>query len=131
MYLKKTTVSIAIFTFLISLMLAFPLSSQNVKAQSETAFGPENFPKSGDSKAKFSRNFNAPDTLIPYTLTAINGDGNGSQSVKKATITLNGQEIVTLTKGLKTFVLSVRLQSQNTLSLVMKGPSEGFVKISI
>lgn len=131
MYLKKTTVFIAIFTFLISLMLAFPWPSQNVKAQSETAFGPENFPKSGDSKAKFSRNFNAPDTLIPYTLTAINGDGNGSQFVKKATITLNGQEIVTLTKASKTFVVSVRLQSQNTLSLVMKGPSEGFVKISI
>jgi DNA-binding beta-propeller fold protein YncE len=131
MSLRKTTVFIAIFAFLVSLMLAFPLPTQKVQAQAETAFGPENFPKSGESKAKFTRNFNAPDTLIPYTLTAINGDGNGSQFVKKATITLNGQEIVTLTKGLRTFVLSIRLQSQNTLSLIMKGPSEGFVKISI
>lgn len=131
MHLRKTTVFIAIFAFFISLLAALPLPPQKVRAQSEVAFGPENFSKNGEGKTRYTRTFNAADTLIPYTLTAVNGDGNGSQLVKKATITLNGQEIVTLTKGLRTFVLSVRLQSQNSLSLLMKGPSAGFVKISI
>jgi DNA-binding beta-propeller fold protein YncE len=131
MHLRKTTVFIALFAFLTALLPAFPLPLQTVQAQTEVTFGPENFVKNGEGKTRYTRNFTAPDTLIPYTLTAINGDGDGSQFVKKATLTLNGQEIVTLNKGLRTFVLSVRLQAQNTLSLLMKGPTTGFVKISI
>jgi DNA-binding beta-propeller fold protein YncE len=131
MHLRKTAVFIAIFACFSVLPAAFPGPSHRVQAQSAAAFGPEDFSKTGEGKTRYTRSFNAADTLIPYTLTATNGDGSGSQSVKKATITLNGQEIVTLNKGLRNFVLSIRLQSQNTLSVLMKGPSAGLVKISI
>ncbi len=127
--IRKTTVLLAVFALFVSLLSGLNLPSQNVQAQSDTFT--ETFVKSGESKARYTRNFSTPNSLIPYTLTAINGDGNGSQFVKKATITLNGQELVTLNKGLRTFVLAVRLQSQNTLSLLLKGPSEGSVKVSI
>jgi DNA-binding beta-propeller fold protein YncE len=132
-HIRKTTVFIGVFTLFISLMSSVHLPSQNVRAQSsDSIFGPENFVKSGVGKTRYTRSFSAPNTLIPYTLTVINGDGNGSQFVKKATITLNGQDLVTLNKSSRTFVLAVRLQSQNDLSLVLKSPTpDGFVKISI
>jgi DNA-binding beta-propeller fold protein YncE len=129
-HMRKTTVFIAVFALFISLPSAFQRSSQKVQAQSGETFA-ETFVK-GDGKAKFARSFSAPNTLIPYTLTATNGDGSGAPFVKKATITLNGQPLVTLNKGLRTFVLAVRLQSQNELSLLLKGADPaGFVKLSI
>ena len=131
-HIRKTTIFIAVFTLFLSLMPAFDLPSQKVQAQSGFTFGPENFIKNGEGKAKYTRSFSASNTLIPYTLTVSNGDGNGSQFVKKATITLNGQELVTLNKSSRTFVLAVRLQSQNDLSIILKSPNpDGFVKISI
>jgi hypothetical protein len=132
-HIRKTTIFIAVFALFISLMSAVHLPYQNVRAQSsDFTFGPENFVKSGVGKTKYTRSFSASNTLIPYTLTVVNGDGNGSQFVKKATITLNGQDLVTLNKSSRTFVLAVRLQSQNDLSLVLKSPNpDGFVKISI
>src|SRR5687768_13854732 len=131
-HIRKTTVFIGVFALFISLMSAVHLPSQNVRAQSGFTFGPESFVKSGVGKTRYTRSFSAPNTLIPYTLTVTNGDGNGSQFVKKATITLNGQDLVTLNKSSRTFVLAVRLQSQNDLSLVLKSPTpDGFVKISI
>lgn len=131
--IRKTAAFIAILALFISLTAALNLPSQKVLAQAELTFGPENFVRgNGEGKPKFTRNFSVSNTLIPYTLTAINGESNGSQFVKRATVTLNGQELVALNKGLKTIVLAVRLQSQNTLSIVLKGSNpDSFVKVSI
>jgi DNA-binding beta-propeller fold protein YncE len=130
--MKKVTIFIALSIFLISLMPVFNLPSQKVMAQSETIFGPETFVRGDSGKPKYTRNFNVSNTLIPYTLTAINGEGDGSQFVKRATIILNGQEVATLTKASKNIVLAVRLQSQNELIIILKGPNPaGFAKVSI
>jgi DNA-binding beta-propeller fold protein YncE len=133
MMIRKTALFIALFVAFTILLSNFNLPSHKALAQSDTAFGPETFVRgSGDGKPKFTRTFNASNTLIPYTLTANNGESNGSQFVKKAIITLNGQEVGTLTKAAKTLVLAVRLQSQNNLQVVLKGPNpDSFVKITI
>jgi hypothetical protein len=117
----KTAPLIAICLGLTTLLSTLTLPSQKALAQSEITFGPETFVRgSGEGKPKYTRSFAVTNTLIPYTLTASNGETNGSQFVKKAVITLNGQELTTLTKASKTLVLAVRLQAQNNLQVVLK-----------
>ncbi|MBI3654562.1 MAG: hypothetical protein HY231_26325 [Acidobacteria bacterium] len=131
--MRKPPLFISLFVILLSLMATVKLPFQSALAQAETTFGPETFVRgNGEGKPRFTRSFNAANPLIPYTLTAINGDANGNQFVKRAIITLNGQELATLTKATKTMVMAVRLQAQNNLTVVLKSSNpDSLVKVTI
>ncbi|MEW6130045.1 MAG: hypothetical protein AB1757_23620 [Acidobacteriota bacterium] len=129
--MKKVFVYLMASAIFLALLPGFGVPPHQALAQSGAVFGPETFPRGENNKAKFSRAFSAPDTTIPYSLSVTHGNRDGSQRVKKITIILNGQEWV-FNRSQGSFVAAVRLQSQNQLTIVMKGGvADGFIKVNV
>ncbi len=106
---------------------------QGAQAQTETTFGPETFTRGSTKKATFSRSFTA-DQSRPYTLTLINGAGDGSLRAKKGIVTLDGTMILgkdVFNKRADRIVVAVNLSQQNDLNFWFKGPEGCFVSVSI
>jgi DNA-binding beta-propeller fold protein YncE len=122
-------------TFTAWLALVMLSINSTARAQSGASFGPETFTRVNPGKDNYTRNFNATNTSIPYTLTITNGASDGSQRVRKAWLIFNDQLLLDptlLNSSVPRITLAIHPQQQNVFRLKLKGGDVGsFVRLSI
>jgi len=131
--LRHTRGASAPFFFLagIAVLICAPHAA---RAQSTTVFGPQTFTRSSAASDVFTSTFTAPDTSQPYTLTVTKGQEDGLVQVRKISVTLNGQQVITpqLLANRVQIMALVHPGQSNTISVKLKGGSAGsFITVSV
>ena len=131
--LRHTRGASAPFFFLagIAVLICAPHAA---RAQSTTVFGPQTFIRSSAASDVFTSTFTAPDTSQPYTLTVTKGQEDGLVQVRKISVTLNGQQVITpqLLANRVQIMALVHPGQSNTISVKLKGGSAGsFITVSV
>jgi len=82
-----------------------------------------------------TRTFGLGSTSVPFTLTLINGNADGSLRFRKGTLSLNGEVILStgvLNRKFASLTVAIHPGPQNDLKLTMKGGDPGsFVTVAI